>query len=436
MTGAFTAGITAAQESADGAVAPITMEDLQRQIDDLSAQLGTTPRLGSSRSTMKLFGRIHLDYWGFSNTDPAIGVFENDDPGIDPQGNIEFRRARIGVSGDIDDSMLYKIELDFGHPDELAFKDMYYGFKDVPIAQKVLIGNQKRPYGLDHLNSSRFNLFMERPYIVESLNQDARRLGVSAYGTDEDLDWNWRYGVFNMTDWAKSGGYVSDRLQPEVAGRLANTFWWENDGKQYAHWAVSGSVAFPDGDPAAGDASNEARFRTRPEGRSQSRWIDTSRIGGTDHYELVGLEGVWNDGPAQVTAEYMNTWLSRGDDGPDLHFDGGYVQAAYFLTGEFMPWDRKSGTLGRPKPHDNLGPSDGAWQIAARYSFADFSDQDVFGGRGESLTFGLNWYWNPNASLQFNYIRGEISERNEVVGGNTYTGGDYEIFGIRMRVDF
>jgi len=44
----------------------------------------------------------------------------------------------------------------------------------------------------------------------------------------------------------------------------------------------------------------------------------------------------------------------------------------------------------------------GAWQLAVRYSVADYSDEDVFGGEGEAWTYGLNWYWNPNARVQLN----------------------------------
>ncbi|MDG1491340.1 MAG: porin [Planctomycetota bacterium] len=414
-----------------------SLADLQAQIDALSKQLEVTPTLGSDRSSMKLFGRIHLDAWDFSGADAGINVFENEDPNIDPQNNIEFRRARLGVSGNVDESMLYKIELDFGHPNGLAFKDLYFGFKGLPNGQRVLIGNQKRPYGLDHLNSSRFNVFIERPFVVEAVNQDARRLGIAAYGLSEEKAWNWRYGVYNMKDWAKDGEYVGDRLQPEVAGRLANTAIWEDDGRKYAHWAVSGTLAFPDGDPAEGGADNEGRFRTRPEARSQSRWLDTGRIEGAENYQLVGLEGVWNDGPTQIVAEYMNTWVSRAD-AQELQFNGGYLQAAYFLTGEHMPWSRKSGTLARQKPEANFAPGAGwgAWQVAARYSYADFSDKDIAGGLGKSMTLALNWYWNANSSVQLNYIRGEISERDEDVAGTIYSEGDYEVVGMRLRFDF
>lgn len=387
---------------------------------------------------MKIFGRIHLDAWSFADSDRGANAFETGDADVDPRNNIEFRRARIGVSGDIDDGMFYKIELEFGHPDEFSFKDLEFGWKDLPVVDMLTIGNQKRPLGLDHLNSSRYNVFMERPFVVEAFNEDARRLGVLASGVTEDEAWNWRYGVFNLPNWSLAGEYVSDTLQPQIAGRLANTAWWDeaSEGRSYAHWAVSGSVAWPDGSSNAADAPNEARFRTRPEARSQSRWIDTGRIAGADRFYIVGLEGVVNLDPVQLVGEYLNGWVDRGGMST-LHFHGGYVYASYFLTGEYMPWQREEGDLTRPKPARNLGKDGwGAWQVAARYSYADFTDDDIAGGVGEAITLGLNWYWNPNASVQVDYSNGRISDRNVVVGSETFARGDYDIVGVRFRVDF
>ena len=125
----------------------------------------------------------------------------------------------------------------------------------------------------------------------------------------------------------------------------------------------------------------------------------------------------------------------------NLRFDGGYVQAAYMLTGEHMPWNRETGTLARLKPFENffavrdcegsVKRGLGAWQVAARYSWADLTDQDIIGGQGDSFTLGLNWYWNPYARMQLNYIFGEI-DRPEL----TDAGGEYNAVGVRFMVDF
>ncbi len=417
------------------------LDEMESALDAVTATASdeSIVNSGSSNSTMKVGGRVHFDAWGFDKNDDAIADFN----GGDPENRLGFRRVRFGVKGNVVDNMLYKIEMEFAGGNKSEFRDVYLGWTKLPFLQTLLLGNQKRPYGLDHLNSSRFNVFLERPFVIEAHNQDARRLGLASYGVSDNQKWNWRYGVYNQRNVQALGNYIDDHLQLEVTGRLANTIWYDekSGGRGYAHWAISGSHA--DSTDNANN-ENEARFRTRPEARSRNRWLDTGRIAGADYFNLLGLEGVVNLGVVQVVGEYQRTWVDR-ENYDDVAFDGGYIYVSYFLTGEHMPWDRKSGTLGRIKPNQNFWLVDrcmssrckstgwGALQVAARYSHADYTDEDILGGVGDSFTFGLNWYWNANARVQFNYIAGEISERD---AGNGPESGKYDIFGARWMIDF
>jgi len=389
---------------------------------------------GHKNPKMTLFGRIHLDYWAFPNADDGIETFE----GGDPEDRVAFRRMRLGVAGDLNDNMFYKYEGEFAGGVASSYRDAFIGFKSLPLFNTVIMGNHKRPYGLDHLNSSRYNVFIERPFIVEALNQDARRLGISSNGLSDDQAWNWRYGLYHQNLTQTTSGWTGDHYQSEFAARIANTAWYDESsgGRGYFHWAVSGSYGQVDG----GSPENAARYRTRPEARSDARWLDTGRIAGAEETFLFGLETVFNVGAFQLTAEYMQNNVERDPGvGNDVGIGGGYVQVAYFLTGEHTPWVRKTGTLGRVKPFENFFSVRncdgdrafglGAWQVAARYSYADLQDQDIIGGKGESLTLGLNWWWNPNARMQLNYLVGEI-EREPIASG------DYEIVGLRWMVDF
>ncbi len=385
---------------------------------------------------MQFFGRTHIDYWSFPEADAGLFPLE----GGNPQDRIVFRRLRIGIQGALNDNMFYKYEGEFAGGGNVEYRDAYIGFENLAYLNTVVIGNHKRPYGLDHANSSRYNIFLERPLIVEAFNQDARRLGISSNGYSDDQRWNWRYGVWNQELTQNRFGYIGDHYQAEIAGRLAMTPWYDeaSDGRGYAHFALSGMAGAPDG--RTGSTNNQGRYRTRPEARSSSRWLDTGSIAGADANSLIGLETAINVGAFQFVGEYMQATVDRRTGfGPDVTFDGGYVQAAYFLTGEHMPWDRQTGTLGRIKPFENfysvrncddcVERGLGAWQVAARYSKADLSDDNIVGGVGNSLTLGLNWYWNPYARMQFNYGIGDIDR--DPTGS-----GDYQICGIRLSVDF
>lgn len=423
---------------------------LKKQADDAAKKKADDAK----KPTQKWSGRIHWDYWNFPTSDALTNAYETGSPTDNPEDRFTFRRVRFGVAGDILENMTYKIEMEFAIPNEPAFKDVYIGWKELPVLQTVLLGNQKRPYGLDHLNSSRYNVFMERPFIIEAVNQDARRFGLCSYGLSDDLAWNWRYGAFLMQDIQGLGDYTSNDYQMEVAGRLANTIWYDeaSDGRGYAHWAVAGTYA----DPSAtvdGNAVNQGRFRTRPEARTVERWFDTGAIANAQKYEMAAVEGVINVGALQIVGEYQHVWFQR-HVGPELQFDGGYVYVAYFLTGEHTPWERESGTLGRVKPFENFflverccggrGWGMGAWQVAARYSHGDFTDEDIFGGTGDSITLGMNWWWTPYSRLQFNYIHGSVKDGKRATNLGTPAvtvipagaSGDYDIYGARFMVDF
>ncbi|MFK7765975.1 MAG: OprO/OprP family phosphate-selective porin [Mariniblastus sp.] len=414
------------------------VESQGKSLDKLEDLPGQILFHGHKSPKMQFFGRIHLDYWSFPKVDNTIFPLE----GGNPQDRFNFRRLRIGIKGDLNDNMFYKYEGEFAGGEDPSYRDAYIGFKDVPYLHTVIIGNHKRPYGLDHLNSSRHNVFIERPFIVEAFNQDSRRLGISSNILTEDKSWNIRYGVWNQQLTQTASGYVGDHYQLEFAGRVAKTAWYDESsgGRGWAHFAVSGSAGVPDGRP--GSTNNQARYRTRPEARSSGRWLDTGRIAGADSNYLIGLETAFNVGQFNFTGEYMRNNVDRRDAvGEDVAFDGYYAQVSYFLTGEHRTWERKTGTLGRIKPIENFflvrdcecntQSGWGAWEVSGRYSHADLNDFDIRGGEADSYTFGLNWYWNPYARMQFNYIIGE-NENAPGVGGF----GDYEIFGLRMMVDF
>ncbi len=270
------------------------------------------------------------------------------------------------------------------------------------------------------------------------------------YGYSDNLLFNWRYGIFNTEDIQTTGQYIGDSLQLGGFGRLASTPWYDeaSDGRGYLHLGIAGSLVRPDGDVTAADSnSNVARFAARPEARTSSRWVDTGPIDGAQWYEQIGLESVLNIGAVQFSAEYMATAVQRDSTtsgtGPNPFFHGAFVQASYFLTGEYVPWDRETGTIDRIYPLENFflvdrctggtGSGWGAWQIAARADYVDLTDADIRGGVEHNQSLALNWWWNPYARLQFNLTHGTI-QQHQPVGG--FDSGDFLIAGTRFAIDF
>lgn len=414
---------------------------------------GTTEFLGETEprfldtpshpSSPRITGRLHLDYWSFPDSSPGINQIETENPDLPPEDRFELRRLRIGVRGTVAPrNVSYQMDIEYSNTENLEVRDAWIAWNDLPVFNTLRAGNQKRLYGLDDLNSSNFMVFMERPLIVDAVNDPNRRLGLASYGVSKDQVYNWRFGSFNMVPLEQSGEIPGNDFQFEYDARLASTPWYTSAGDKYLHLGLSTVFAFPSANPD----STMAQFRTRPEARSTNHWLDTGPIGGSQSYQLLGNECVLNLGPVQIGGEYIFVWLQRNQQsGTDLFFQGSYLYASYFLTGEHLPWNREMGVLGRVKPrsdfgttHDQGGHGWGAWQLAARLSQADLNDSDIFGGKGQSATFAINWYWNSHSRLQFNYLVGQIDNRLALNsnGGSNIVSGNYQILGTRLMIDF
>jgi phosphate-selective porin OprO/OprP len=458
-------GETGDVETGDGSTVPLAdYKALLSRVDDLESSWEKQQQKADDeaaekkkKSSVKISGRVHLDNWNFLDTDAGTNFLESGDPLDDPEDRWDFRRIRIELCGTVPNNMLFRTQIDFNNPSFAEMKDVYLGFNGLPHNQTLLIGNQKRPIGLDHLNSSRHNMFIERPLAVETFNEDARRTGVCMYGYTDNEVFNWRYGAFLLENLNRDGRYRGDFDEAGLYARLAASPWYDevSGGRGYYHCAIVGSVNQTDADGTLDNDqnSNEARFRTRPEARSDLRWWNTNRILGADGYQQLGLESVLNIGALQITGEYFGTWVQRdplgGFNGDDLTFHGGYIFANYFLTGEHVPWNRQSGTIGRVKPFENFfvvdrccggtGRGWGALSMGFRYSYLDLSDSDIRGGVGHSCTYGLNWYWTANSKLQTNLVWGQIENGGQGLSTTplaTGVDGDYTILGMRYMIDY
>ena len=442
------------------------VEGIEKSWNSYQDKMADDSAAKKKKSSWKMSGRIHLDNWRFAESDPGINFLETGNVADDPEDRWDFRRIRLEISGDVPNNMIFRTQIDFNNPAVAEMKDVFLGFTNLPHNQTLLIGNQKRPIGLDHLNSSRHNVFMERPLAVETFNEDARRLGICMHGYADDLSCSWHYGAFLLENINTDGRYRGDVHEAGFYGRIVANPWYDDisGGRGYYHFALVGSVNNTDGDGTIDNDqnANDGRFRTRPLARSDSRWWNTGRIGGADNYQQFGYESMLNIGALQVTSEYFGTTLQRdtftdtdavppigpfADD--DLFFHGGYIFASYFLTGEHIPYNRQRGTIDRVRPFENFflvdrccggtGHGLGALAVALRYDYLDLTESDIQGGRGWAVTAGLNWYWTAYSKLQTNLIRGSIADAGEAQAPSPSTvgvGGDFTILGMRFMIDF
>jgi phosphate-selective porin len=68
--------------------------------------------------------------------------------------------------------------------------------------------------------------------------------------------------------------------------------------------------------------------------------------------------------------------------------------------------------------------------VGVRYNTLDLNDNGINGGMLNSFTFGVNWFLNANAKMQFNY---DFTDRSQV---KTVAAGDINGFGMRFQYVF
>lgn len=159
-------------------------------------------------------------------------------------------------------------------------------------------------------------------------------------------------------------------------------------------------------------------FMTTPEARARQtgQLVNTGLLRGKS-YNVVNAEALAMWGPATIEGEYYRATVQRVPtaitDIGNPRFNGWHVEAAYVLTGEHRVYDFNTGTLRNPKVCSKTG----AWEVAARYSFVNMVDKNVYGGSEHNATLGLNWFVNDHVKISANYIRARINATNVLAPG-------------------
>jgi phosphate-selective porin OprO/OprP len=417
---------------------------------------------------VQLRGRWHND-WGW-NTADGILVDPDDDGGA--PGNLGqplddgviFRRARLGVQGTIWEVFDYVAEFEFANANNAAndqrvtFREVWMG-TNTPFGQ-IKVGHFKEYFSLEQLTSSRFLTFIERSIIDGPVDDIlAYNTGISLGNTYADERGTWAIGAFRQTD--PQGTDLGDGEFPSVTGRVTFLPLWENDGRHLVHLGLGATWHKPSDDTLSGASLNRgaARWRTRPYRIDPVAFLDTGTLFPDDFY-AIGPEFALVLGPFSVQAEYhlwkLNSVFTGGEDRGDIDFRGYYIYASYFLTGENRNYRRTNATFDRIRPYENffavregdgcghgLCCGKGAWEIAARWAHLDLADgffsapgDDVPPGFGEcdQFTIGVNWYWNPNMKVQFNYEWFDLERIGEDAANPPH--GDIKTFVIRFAWDF
>lgn len=374
---------------------------------------------------LKVGGRVMFDAAHF--TSPDYWILGG--PDIDEHDGTQFRWLRLELSGEVYEDFLYKLETDFANSD-VQILDAYVGMQNIPYAGTLRVGQFSEPLGLEALTSSSHITFMERSMATQALIPYRSR-GAALNNAFFDQRLTASVGVFN-------GGIEQDSNW-SVTGRLSGLPWYADDGRRLLHLGVAASHRNPESDYA---------FYARPGSHLADDHLNTGALPANE-ITLLGAEAALVFGPFSLQGEYVRADVSFKPEPRDVNildieryfrlgdrsFDGYYIQASYFMTGEHRPYDRANGYFDRVVPKHPFrlhGGGLGAWELAARYEKLTLDDYDVVGGvvggNAHNVTAGVNWYMTSNFRLTLNYVRSTIDQY-------AYDGA-IDIIEARVQADF
>jgi phosphate-selective porin OprO/OprP len=375
----------------------------------------------------------------------------------------DFRRFRLGVDGSAWEQFDFKLEADFSRASdfkgfhttpqtEIFITDAWVALPDLPLVGTLRIGHQKEYLTFSNASSAKYQTFMERPLLFDAYENDfSWDNGVSLSRTYLDKSVTSWVGVFwNDT---RSQAFTVDSGSA-VSGRLTWLPVYDEDEQRWAYVGVSGSARSLAHDPEV--------VTVRPQVRTGESFevpnlINTGAILGRNGLFLFGAGAFAADGPLTAGVEYLcrytpnaytgglpfpNGALAPGAEAVgDLFFDGVSVEVLCFLTpGDHRPINRDTPGFDRVRPvrrfvllggdREGVSRGPGAWEVGVRYDHVNVNSGLIQAGRLDSLTFGVNWFLNPNARITANYVR---TWREVQAPGGT---GAFDALGVRLHLDF
>ena len=408
---------------------------------------GNRPTFTSSdgRFAASLGGQFQYDLGGYLRGQPGTpdnrGVRDLDTFG----GNL--RRGRLLFSFRYDD-FTFNITPDFGGSPDGSPSLYEANFNWNPVRPLTLTLGYFKPWmTLQDSQSSNDFLFLERPSIVEIARNIAAGDGRAAVG-GRWAENRW-FAAAYLTG-ANYGANTTNQGTPDQTGGTARIAGRPiaNDDMDL-HLGLSGNMAF---DIRRTSGGQTLQLRDRPELRiDQSRLIDTGALNADSAY-AYGPEFGFRWRNFLVQGEYIRIGVEQSSAGaaprPDLHFDGGYVEASWVLTGETRRYSSSSAAFARPVPRNPFSLREGgwgAWEVMGRYSVADLNDKvargtaasatgGVYGGRQEVVGLGVSWY--PNNLLRFMLDWDIVNVDRLNTAGTTQIGQRFHTIALRSQLAF
>lgn len=305
-------------------------------------------------------GYLMLDYNAFGS-----GFLEDGSGSTD---EADIRRARLSLKADLFDDWKVKLQLAL-ESDDAEIKDAYIRYKGWDWANFTL-GQQKEPFGLEKLTSSRNLPMIERSIVTEALTPD-RSVGINMAGEFEDV--NWQVGYF-LPDESESAAAISGRITWQPWHQDANML---HLGAAFSKRSLNGS---------------EFRINEQMEVYYSDSLIEGEKLQ-AENSVLQGIELLWQINGFSTMAEWQQATITDINN-LDYDYRGGYIQLSYQLSGENRKY--KNGVLGKV--------TDSGWEVTSRYSHLELLEENH---ESDIYSFGINYYATKKLKFMADYIKAE-----------------------------
>jgi len=438
-----------------------------------------------------LGGVVQLDVVGFGST-PGITSIPG---GAGIQDSVEFRRLRVRADGTMYDNIDWVSEFDFAlslqnvdqrdaaaqstglrsFPAGVGIQGgntinviqpttIFMTFKEIPLLGNIRVGNQQNWISLEHIESARFQDFMERSPIMDAFNganNNGYAPGISVFNNTPDKMAGLQLGVYKNNVYDSGFTYnIGDAWMYGGRGIWTPYYDEESKGRYMLHTGFGAEYRTFNNAVSAATGFDNVRVRSRGVLRNAASTLDPNYSDTGNFYatsqtvlspEIAFQWGSWLF-QSEYTAGFFNGAKPAKNIAANLGsvmLQGGYVEALYFLTGENRDYNRQQGVFNRVVPKNNFNLSKGcwgAWQVGTRFDWMDLnSGAAVNGGNSQDVTFGLNWFLNANARFQFNYVLSWVNNLPSAtfpgtvgaLNGSRFVGdGTINSFGGRMDFNF
>lgn len=300
------------------------------------------------------------------------------------------RKARLGYARDLPRSWRLRLTANYNEGGGLELDDSYLSYSGWNRAL-VTIGIKDPAFGLESTSQSAGSTFMEYALPVEALSEN-RSGGISIVQRDPKRILDASLILFSVAE---------DNLRVSGQGvvmRYVRAPLSATDGK-FTHLGASISYRWN------ADADG-TQFRTRPEIHTiNDFYVDTGEISSASEVGRLSLAAARVSGRFSWQTELLGARVSR-DGEPTVNFHGAYFFASWFLSNDQRNYDFGKGQFNSVKvTNPLLQGGKGAFELAARISHLNLSDQSVVGGVETNISLGFNWYLNDQFRVMTNLIK-------------------------------